>query len=97
MVEHWCPLTDPQCRPEPTVIKKEFVPCSQELEPGKFSLRTPWGQVYSGTFAAGVLEVKIDWSTAGVDSLTKLDLAALRTSWVVHSEGGLVGVALRWS
>lgn len=93
-VEHWCPLTDPQCRPNPTVVKNEPAACPKNLASGHVSLRAPWGQVYQGVIAAGVLEVKIDWNAAGVDPLADRDLATLRTGWVVHSEDGLVDAPL---
>jgi hypothetical protein len=94
IVEHWCPLTDPQCRPNPTVVKNEPAACPKDLAPGNVSLRAPWGQVYQGAIAAGVLDVKIDWKTAGVDPLADRDPAMLRTGWVVHSEDGLVDAPL---
>lgn len=94
IVEHWCPLTDPQCRPNPTVVKNEPAACPKDLAPGNVSLRAPWGQVYQGAITAGVLEVKIDWNTAGIDPLADRDSSMLRTGWVVHSEDGLVDAPL---
>jgi hypothetical protein len=94
IVEQWCPLTNPQCRPNPTVVKRELATCPRDIEASNVSLRSPWGQVYPGAIAAGVLEVKIDWKTAGIDPLTNPDLATLRTGWVVHSDDGLVDAPL---
>jgi hypothetical protein len=93
-VEHWCPLTDPQCRPNPTVVKDEPAACPNDLVARNVSLRAPWGQVYQGAIASGVLEIKIDWKTTGIDPLANRDLSALRSGWVVHSEDGIVDASV---
>lgn len=92
VVEHWCPFNDPQCRPEPIVTEDEPAECSRTVTPEKFSLHTPWGQVYPSAAVAGVLGVKIDWKAATVDSV---DGAALHTGWSVHSDDGAVNVDAR--
>jgi len=92
VAEHWCPLSRPQCASVPIVIKDESVACRDDIAPGKFSLRTPWQQIYPGTFAEGVLDIKIDWSSADIDSL---DLSTLRRDWVVHSDDGAIDVDAR--
>lgn len=89
VVEHWCPVSDPQCRPDPTVTKDEPAKCPQTVAPGKFSLHTPWGQVYPGAADADVLPVKIDWKAASVESVNGV---ALHTGWSVHSDDGAVDV-----
>jgi hypothetical protein len=89
VVEHWCPVTAPQCRPDPTVTTDEPAECPQTVVPDKFSLHTPWGQVYPGAAAAGVLGVKIDWKAASVDAVNGV---ALRTDWSVHSDDGAANV-----
>lgn len=92
VVEHWCPGNDPQCRPDPLVTKDEPAECPQTVTPEKFSLHTPWGQVYPSAAVAGVLGIKIDWKAATVDSV---DGAALHTGWSVHSDDGAVSVDAR--
>jgi hypothetical protein len=54
--EHWCPVTTPQCRPDPTVTKDEPAECPQTVIPGAFSLHTPWGQVYWVRLFSGVYD-----------------------------------------
>lgn len=94
VVEHWCPVDDPQCRPDPTVTKDEPAVCPQTAVPGKFSLHTPWGQVYSGAAVAGVLGVKIDWKAASFDTVNGV---ALHTGWSVHSDDGAMNVDAKLS
>jgi hypothetical protein len=94
VVEHWCPVDDPQCRPDPTVTKDEPAVCPQTAVPGEFSLHTPWGQVYSGAAVAGVLGVKIDWKAAPVDTVNGV---ALHNGWSVHSDDGAVNVDAKLS
>lgn len=89
VVEHWCPVNDPRCRPDATVTKDEPAECPQTVPPGTFLLHTPWGQVYPGVAVSGVLGVKIDWKTASVDTVSG---AALHTGWSVHSDDGGVDV-----
>lgn len=89
VVEHWCPVTEPQCRPDPTVTKDEPAECPQTVMPEKFSLHTPWGQVYPGATAAGALDVKIDWKAASFDAVNGV---ALHTGWSVHSDDGAANV-----
>lgn len=89
VVEHWCPETDPKCRPDPTVTTDEPAACPQDVSPGKFSLHTPWGQVYAGAAVDGVLGVKIDWKAAPVDIVGGV---ALHTGWSVHSDDGAASV-----
>jgi len=88
IAEHWCPLNDPRCGPNPIVVKNDPAECPPDVKPDKFSLRTPWGQTYPGESADGVLDVKIDWSAVGGDAVADLDFAALRTNWVVLSGNG---------
>lgn len=85
IAERWCSSSDPECKP---VIKYEPAECLHEVAPNKFALRTPWGQVYPGVLADGVLDVKIDWKSTNAEPLAELDLAALRTEWVINSEDG---------
>lgn len=90
VVEHWCPLSNPKCTPDPIVVdpivvKEESTACSRDVEPSRVSLRTPWQQAYPAKFADGVLGVKIDWSATDIDSI---DLETLRTDWQVQSEDG---------
>ncbi|HEX8108418.1 MAG TPA: hypothetical protein VF516_11855 [Kofleriaceae bacterium] len=89
VVEHWCPVDDPHCRRDPTVTKDEPAECPHTVAPGKFSLHTPWRQVYPGVAVSGVLGVKIDWKTASVDTVSGV---ALHTGWSVHSDDGGVDV-----
>ena len=89
VVEHWCPETEPKCRPDPTSTTEEPAECTQTVMPGKFSLHTPWGQVYAGAAADGGLGVKIDWRTASIDTVGGV---ALHTGWSVQSDDGAVNV-----
>jgi hypothetical protein len=57
--------------------------------PDKFSLHTPWGQVYPGAAVADVLGVKVDWKAASIDAVTGV---ALHTGWSVHSDDGAANV-----
>jgi hypothetical protein len=94
VVEHWCPAAEPQCRPDPTITKDEPAECPQTAVPGKFSLHTPWGQVYPGAAVAGVLRVQIDWKAASVDTVSGV---ALHTGWSVHSDDGAMNVDAKLS
>src|SRR6266545_6260817 len=49
IVEHWCPLSNPQCGPRPEVVRYGPAICFPgTLEQQPASGRAPWGKVYQG-------------------------------------------------
>ena len=94
VVEHWCPLSNPKCQPDPEVRKSEITSCPKDVEVKDVSVRAPWGQVYPAIVTSGRLDAKIEWSTVGVDPLDEESTAILRAAWTVHSEDGLVDASI---
>lgn len=80
-IEHWCPLSNPQCSPKPIIVRHEPASC-KAAAPTPTSVRTPWGKLYSGTGTA----VAIDWRESGIDPLAPDAAQALATGWHVSSE-----------
>jgi hypothetical protein len=89
VVENWCPVNEPKCRRDPIVTRDDPVACPHNVMSSEFSLHTPWGGVYPSTFAAGLLDIKVDWSSVVVDSL---DGVMLRTGWLLQGDDGVVNV-----
>jgi hypothetical protein len=90
IIEHWCPLTNPRCRPNPEVRKTEQAQCPKDLEVKDVSVRAPWGQVFPAAVSAGVVTAKVDWAGAGIDPADAQATKLLAAAWTIHSDDGLV-------
>src|SRR5215813_2281026 len=93
-VEHWCPLTNPNCVDKPLRVTREQIDCPARIAVS-LKVRAPWGEVYAGSGDVARVEVQVDWSKTGIDPLAPNAAAALRDGWFAQTTEGGIDQALK--